>query len=122
MAAEAVEGGIKLTDVGEGLGVFDLDTVYKSVSAAGSAVMGGIACNGWRFWSVQDGEVLQPEGSEVPERTEKPKNAKLLRKVPNQQGVPEGSIRFFCNACMKSHVVEGATVPVACPEGHGAEE
>lgn len=26
---------------------------FKSPSAAGSAVMGGIACNGWRFWSVE---------------------------------------------------------------------
>lgn len=25
---------------------------FKSPSAAGSAVMGGIACNGWRFWSL----------------------------------------------------------------------
>ena len=25
---------------------------FASPSAAGSAVMDGIACNGWRFWSV----------------------------------------------------------------------
>ena len=25
---------------------------FKSPSSAGSAVMGGTACNGWRFWSV----------------------------------------------------------------------
>ncbi|MDA1061373.1 MAG: hypothetical protein O2895_00405 [Chloroflexi bacterium] len=25
---------------------------FKSPSAAGSAVMGGVACNGWRFWSL----------------------------------------------------------------------
>ncbi len=27
---------------------------FKSPSAAGSAVMGGTACNGWRFWSVAE--------------------------------------------------------------------
>jgi hypothetical protein len=27
---------------------------FRSLSSAGSAVMGGIACNGWRFWSVAD--------------------------------------------------------------------
>src|SRR2546422_9581809 len=27
-------------------------TDYKSPSAAGSAIMGGNACNGWRFWSL----------------------------------------------------------------------
>jgi hypothetical protein len=25
---------------------------FKSLSSAGSAVMGGNACNGWRFWSI----------------------------------------------------------------------
>jgi hypothetical protein len=29
---------------------------FSSPSAAGSAVMGGIACNGWRFWSIATGE------------------------------------------------------------------
>ncbi len=32
---------------------------FKSPSAAGSAVMGGTACNGWRFWSVADEEPKQ---------------------------------------------------------------
>ena len=26
---------------------------FKSPSAAGSSVMGGVACNGWRFWTVE---------------------------------------------------------------------
>ena len=29
---------------------------FTSPSAAGSAVMGGTACNGWRFWSVEGAE------------------------------------------------------------------
>jgi Restriction Enzyme Adenine Methylase Associated len=29
---------------------------FTSPSAAGSAVMGGQACNGWRFWTVQGDE------------------------------------------------------------------
>ena len=29
---------------------------FTSPSAAGSAVMGGIACNGWRFWSIATDE------------------------------------------------------------------
>jgi len=37
---------------------------FTSVSAAGSAVMGGVACNGWRFWSLQ---------GEQPAKAEKPK-------------------------------------------------
>ena len=29
---------------------------FASPSAAGKTVMGGVACNGWRFWSVADGK------------------------------------------------------------------
>jgi len=28
---------------------------FKSPSSAGSAVMDGVACNGWRFWSLAEG-------------------------------------------------------------------
>ncbi len=28
---------------------------FKSLSSAGSALMNGVACNGWRFWSLADG-------------------------------------------------------------------
>ena len=37
----------------------DAKQVYKSPSSAGSAVMGGTACNGWRFWSLEDGETAK---------------------------------------------------------------
>jgi hypothetical protein len=33
---------------------------FKSPSAAGSAVMGGVACNGWRFWSLAGAEEAKP--------------------------------------------------------------
>ena len=102
---------------------FELDggTIYKSLSAAGSAVMGGVACNGWRFWT--------PEGEVKPLSEPKPKAAKVkrngllkqIRKVPNQKGVPEGSTKWFCSACMKGFVAEGTTDPEACPEGHPRE-
>src|SRR3990172_1590561 len=36
---------------------------HKSPSSAGKAAMGGVACNGWRFWSLQ--------GAEKPARTPK---------------------------------------------------
>src|SRR5262249_2382442 len=32
---------------------------FKSPSSAGSAVMDGITCNGWRFWSISDGTATQ---------------------------------------------------------------
>jgi len=51
----------------------DDGTEHKSPSSAGKAAMAGVACNGWRFWSVQ--------GTETPKRepkakAEKPANAK----------------------------------------------
>jgi hypothetical protein len=32
---------------------------FKSLSAAGTAVMGGSACNGWRFWSIAEAAAEQ---------------------------------------------------------------
>ncbi len=29
---------------------------FRSPSGAGRAVMGGVACNGWRFWSLAEHE------------------------------------------------------------------
>ena len=41
--------------------------VFRSPSAAGKAVMGGIACNGWRFWSRAEeaGDVSPTSGDTV---------------------------------------------------------
>ena len=36
---------------------------FKTPSGAGSAVMGGMACNGWRFWSVARTEEKKPARS-----------------------------------------------------------
>ena len=30
------------------------DREFKSPSSAGSAIMGGKACNGWKFWSIAE--------------------------------------------------------------------
>ncbi len=47
----------------------DDGTEHKSPSSAGKAAMGGVACNGWRFWSIQGTEPT-PRASEP--RGEKP--------------------------------------------------
>jgi len=33
---------------------------FKTPSGAGSAVMGGVACNGWRFWTVAGAKDAKP--------------------------------------------------------------
>ena len=95
---------------------------FKSPSSAGSAVMGGVACNGWRFWSLEGQEPARKERLAPPPglRPRKAQRSKFrtIKKLPNQQGLEEGQVRYFCSACQKSFVVEDGQEPVACPEGH----
>lgn len=75
------EGGKLLYRLGDG-------REFKSPSSAGSAVMGGSACNGWRFWSIDDGG---------PRPASKP-----AAKQPATK--PAKSERPRCDACGKSFV------------------
>src|SRR4051794_14045016 len=58
--------------------------IFKSPSAAGSAVMGGIACNGWRFWSVEGQEPTasteSPPAASRPPRARKPRAFEPIKK------------------------------------------
>jgi hypothetical protein len=96
---------------------------FKSLSSAGSAVMGGMACNGWRFWSPE-GVAKQPWVKEqAAESSEKSaaKQGRILRKAANQKAVPEGHARLFCAACGESHLMDiSQGMPSACPNGHAA--
>src|SRR5512140_2846954 len=42
---------------------------HKSPSSAGKAAMGGVACNGWRFWSLQGTEPARKPKAEKPAKT-----------------------------------------------------
>ena len=111
---------------------------YKSPSAAGSAVMNGVACNGWRFWNVQGGETPLTDAErlalEVAKTVKQAKTAKTpkakapastkfkqVKRNPNQKGVAEGQVRWFCSACMKGFAAPEGETPDACPEGHPRE-
>ena len=95
---------------------------FKSASSAASAVMGGKAVNGWRFWSVQGAEPQGKEGGEKSE-TQASKSKRLVYRVPNQKGIAEGQSRWFCRACMKGFVVEdGDGQPEVCPEGYRGDD
>ena len=98
---------------------------HKSPSSAGMEVMGGKAVNGWRFWSVEGkthpaGETPAPAATETPAKTRKAR--KTIYKLPNQQGVAQGKTKWFCTACMKSFVADGAAEPQVCPEGHAIDD
>jgi hypothetical protein len=98
---------------------------FKSPSSAASAVIGGSAANGWKFWSVEDEEPT-PKADSTKTAAAKPsrgsKTKKLIFKVPNQAGVAEGKTKWFCSACMKSFIEDGDAEPQVCPEGHRTDD
>jgi len=120
---------------------------FKTLSGAGRAVMGGIACNGWRFWSPANGEptvrtakaARHPDAQGFREGTDeefiaaveadggtvtrdatapRPRLARQIKRVPNQKGVEEGKTRWFCSACMAGFQEETGITPATCPQGH----
>ena len=106
---------------------FELDggTIHKSLSAVGSAVMNGVACNGWRFWSVAAGETTAtaetataPTTKATKAKGERSRMVKQIRRLPNQTGAPEGHTRFFCSACMAGFTLTNDEPMTACPTGH----
>jgi hypothetical protein len=85
---------------------------FKSLSSAGSAVMGGSACNGWRFWSLEGGEEAKPK-----------KAAKKAAKASGNPGfkrLDDG--RYFCDSCMEAFDAPKDVTPVGCPKGHRPED
>ena len=99
--------------------------LFNSPSSAGKAVMHGIACNGWRFWSLAGERRVASKTRSAPEAAVKPtsgrKRSRQLKKLPNQRGVEEGQVRWFCSGCMKGFLVPLGQEPASCPEGHPAE-
>ncbi len=90
----------------DGLLRYRLDdgTEHRSPSSAGKAAMGGVACNGWRFWSVQGSEPARRE------RTPKAVKTKAAKKASGKKGAakkPKGkavraasrSDSYGCGAC-----------------------
>jgi hypothetical protein len=111
--------------------------VFMSPSSAGKAITGRVSCDGWKFWSVASGTQpaaatsaetasTEPATAKTPKakpaaKPAAPKMVKLIKKLPNQQAVPEGSTKFWCSACMKAFVAETTLVPETCPAGHPRE-
>jgi hypothetical protein len=101
---------------------------FNSPSAAGTSVTNH-GCNGWAFWTeaspkeavteTAPAETKLEAGCLLSELIEKPAT-RLIRKVPNQKGVPEDQVRWFCPACAKSFMAPKERAPEVCPEGHPA--
>ena len=117
---------------------------FKSPSAAGMAITGH-ACDGWVFWTVQTEETTPEPEAEIQTQTESPSEIAVADSsqktnpeptkdapktdpkktgvflVPNQKGVPEGQIRWFCRDCGKSFITSAVEMPGICPAKHQAK-
>ncbi len=67
---------------------------HKSPSSAGKAAMGGVACNGWRFWSLQGTEPARKP------KAEKPAKAAPRKKAP-AKAAPKGKGKRTAKAAKK---------------------
>ena len=86
----------------------DDGTEHRSPSSAGKAAMGGVACNGWRFWSLQ-GElkpVREPKAkaerkpkSEKPATKKAPAKKKASKKTAKKPARAASSDSYGCGAC-----------------------
>ena len=88
---------------------------FKSPSSAGSAIMGGSACNGWRFWSVAGAEAKpkRDTGKAAKKKNGNPGNGLISR-------LEDG--RYFCSACQEPFDAPAGVEPQGCPKGHIAED
>ena len=85
---------------------------HKSPSSAGKAAMGGVACNGWRFWSVQGAEKPKREPKATKPAKAAPKKAaakaaakgkgKKAAKKPKAARMAARSDSYGCGACSES--------------------
>lgn len=99
---------------------FRLDTgdVFTSISAAGSHIMGGISCNGWRFWSRVDDlrPPRQVAGRPAPvAHRPKPQPNRNLRPMPSGSATTP---TWWCSSCLAPFTRQQSGSPVECPEGH----
>jgi hypothetical protein len=75
---------------------------FKSPSAAGSAVMGGIACNGWHFWSLE-GEATAA-ATKPTTRAVQPNTAPTPTVAGTGQDADTAKARPRCTRCGKQFV------------------
>ena len=110
----------------------DGGVTYSSLSAAASAVMGGISANGWRFWTEEGGQQVAATSEPKPARAPKQRAKKAtalpakdrfeqVRRMRRQEGCADGETRWFCSACMKGFCLPSQETPDACPAGHARE-
>ncbi len=85
---------------------------FKSLSAAGSAIMDGTACNGWRFWNV-DNET-KPETTEQP-KVESETDSNPQETQESEAGIkPEATTKPKGRRKAKAEVIPTPTIDCHC--------
>jgi len=84
---------------------------FKSPSAAGSAVTGGVACNGWRFWSLAGDE--QPAAEAEPTHEEVPTPKRTTKK----QGCDACGKQFMSAKQLEHHAANAERLCTAAKAG-----
>ena len=102
----------------------DDGTEHKSPSSAGKAAMGGVACNGWRFWSLAGTEkparkanaAAKPKAEPKPKAKAAPK-AKVKKggkakgaKKAKSHGMRAKGDSYGCGACSETFPTQKAAV------------
>jgi hypothetical protein len=107
----------EVVETAEGLRYrLDDATEHKSPSSAGKAAMDGVACNGWRFWSVEGTETPKREPKakvEKAEKAEKPAKTKAPAKKAAKAKGKKVAKKKAQRAAAKSDASYGCGV---CPE------
>jgi hypothetical protein len=101
----------------------DDGTEHKSPSSAGKAAMDGVACNGWRFWSLAGTEkpARKAKAAAKPKAEPKPKKgAGKAKKPAKTKGKKKASAKghrmaakgdsYGCGACGESFPTQKAAV------------
>jgi len=105
---------------------FELDgaTVYKSLSSAAKAAMGGgsASVNGWRFFSIAGSEPTKPaiEGKTKAKATGS-RTVAQIKKRRKQEGCSVSEVAWWCSACMEGFCLPTGETPEVCPKGHPRE-
>ena len=68
--------------------------------------------------SKQPGEAPAPTTVLVPAAEEPNPTKKGFFRTPNQKGVTEGQVRWYCHDCGKSFLTATGQTPQSCPQGH----
>jgi hypothetical protein len=99
----------------------DDGTEHKSPSSAGKAAMDGVACNGWRFWSVEGTEPAKREPkakADKPAKSKKEPVAKKQAKKGKAKSAKKGKAHraaatgdsFGCGVCPETFATQKKAV------------